>query len=85
MLMAENTSTVNISFREDLLKEIDDVARSESRTRSELVREAARMYIERKKRLRSIIASVQRTVRERGITEEDVEAEIKAYRESKRS
>ena len=85
MLMAENTSTVNISFREDLLKEIDEVARSESRTRSELVREAARMYIERKKRLRSIIASVQRTVRERGITEEDVEAEIKAYRESKRS
>ena len=85
MLMAENTSTVNISFREDLLKEIDDVARSESRTRSELVREAARMYIERKKRLRSIIASVQRVARERGITEEDVEAEIKAYRESKRS
>jgi CopG family transcriptional regulator/antitoxin EndoAI len=83
--MAENTSTVNISFREDLLKEIDEVARSESRTRSELVREAARMYIERKKRLRSIIASVQTTARERGITEEDVESEIKAYRESKRS
>ena len=46
--MAEKTNTVNISFREDLLHEIDEVARSESRSRSELLREAARLYIERK-------------------------------------
>jgi metal-responsive CopG/Arc/MetJ family transcriptional regulator len=83
--MAENTSTVNISFREDLLKEIDEVARSESRTRSELVREAARMYIERKKRLDSLIGSLRRSANERGISEADVEAELKAYRSNKRS
>lgn len=83
--MAEKTSTVNISFREDLLSEIDDVARSESRSRSELLREAARLYIERKKRMKAIIASVRKTVSERGITEEDVEAEIAAYRAEKKA
>jgi metal-responsive CopG/Arc/MetJ family transcriptional regulator len=42
-------STVNISFQEDLLNQIDKIAKNESRTRSELIREAARIYIERKK------------------------------------
>lgn len=41
-------STVNISFQEDLLKQIDSIARDEARTRSELIREAARIYIESK-------------------------------------
>lgn len=39
------TVTVNLSFRKDLLKAIDEAAKRESRTRSELVREAARNYI----------------------------------------
>ena len=78
--MAEKTSTVNISFREDLLKQIDQVARAESRSRSELVREAARMYIERKRRMDAVIESIRETVRQRGITEEDVAAEVAAVR-----
>lgn len=83
--MAEKTSTVNISFRDDLLNEIDEVARSESRSRSELLREAARLYIERKKRMKSVIDSIRRTVAERGITEADVAAEIAAYRAEKKA
>ncbi len=69
---------MNISFRQDLLKQIDEVARTESR--SELVREAARMYIERKRRMDAVIESIREIVRERGITEEDVAAEIAAVR-----
>ena len=34
------SSTVNISFNDDLLEKIDKVAREESRSRSELIREA---------------------------------------------
>ena len=78
--MAEKTSTVNISFRQDLLNQIDEVARTESRSRSELVREAARMYIERKRRMDAVIESIRETVRERGITEEDVATEVAAVR-----
>jgi hypothetical protein len=37
-------STVNISFQTDLLKQIDNIAQNEARTRSELIREAARLY-----------------------------------------
>jgi CopG family transcriptional regulator / antitoxin EndoAI len=81
--MAEKTSTVNISFRQDLLNQIDEVARTESRSRSELVREAARMYIERKRRLDAVIESIRETVRERGITEEDVAAEVAAVRSAR--
>jgi CopG family transcriptional regulator/antitoxin EndoAI len=82
--MAQKTSTVNISFRGDLLKEIDEVARTESRTRSELVREAARMYIERKKRMNAVIDSIRETVRQRGVSEDDLAAEIAAYRAEKK-
>jgi metal-responsive CopG/Arc/MetJ family transcriptional regulator len=49
-------STVNISFQEDLLEQIDKIAQNEARTRSELIREAARIYIERKKRWESIFS-----------------------------
>jgi len=43
-------STVNISFQDELLKEIDLVAKDEARSRSELIREAARFYIQRKQK-----------------------------------
>ncbi len=81
--MAEKTSTVNISFRQDLLNQIDEVARTESRSRSELVREAARMYIERKRRMDAVIEAIRETVRDRGITEEDVAAEVAAVRSAR--
>ncbi|MGA2959488.1 MAG: ribbon-helix-helix protein, CopG family [Thermodesulfobacteriota bacterium] len=37
--------TVNISFQDRLLEEIDAEAKRESRTRSELLREAAPLYV----------------------------------------
>lgn len=83
--MGEKTSTVNISFREDLLKEIDEVARSESRSRSELLREAARVYIERKRRLQAAMDSIRATAAANGLTEADVEEEIRLHRAERRS
>ncbi len=40
--------TVNISFDDDFLARIDKQAQLESRNRSELLREAVRMYLERR-------------------------------------
>lgn len=37
---------INISLPEELLREVDQVARRERRTRSEFFREAARRYLE---------------------------------------
>ncbi|NTV66980.1 MAG: ribbon-helix-helix protein, CopG family [Chlorobaculum sp.] len=39
------TVTDNISFQESLLKEIDKTAQKKHRSRSEFMREAARLYI----------------------------------------
>ena len=77
------SSTVNISFSDDLLKKIDQVAREESRSRSELIREAARGYIERKRRWKQIFEFGKMNVAKQGIAESDIEAEISAYRREK--
>jgi metal-responsive CopG/Arc/MetJ family transcriptional regulator len=45
------SNTVNISYNDDLLKQIDEFAHEESRSRSELIREAARSYIDRKRKV----------------------------------
>jgi metal-responsive CopG/Arc/MetJ family transcriptional regulator len=76
-------STVNISFQEDLLKQIDRIAQNEARTRSELIREAARLYIERKKKWESIFSYGESLSSEYGFTEKDVNDEIRKYREGK--
>ena len=78
------TGTVNISFQEGLLRQIDEMAQEESRSRSELIREAARIYIERKKRWKDIFAFGEKQVKRLRLTERDVESEIGLYRRSKR-
>ena len=76
-------STVNISFQEDLLGQIDQIAQNEARTRSELIREAARIYIERKKKWESIFAYGESISSKYKFTEEDINKEIHKYREEK--
>ncbi len=77
-------STVNISFSDKLLKEIDKVAQEESRSRSELLREAARSYIERKRRWARIFDAGAAAGRAKAVTPDVVDSEIAAYRREKR-
>lgn len=79
-----STVTVNISFQDALLRDIDRVARGEARSRSELLREAAREYISRRDRWHSIFATGQKIVRQQGLKPDDVAGEIQAFRRSKR-
>ena len=79
------TGTVNISFQKDLLRQIDDVAKEEARSRSELVREAARMYIERKTRWKEVFAYGKMQAQQLGLQEKDVAVEIRAYRKKQGS
>jgi metal-responsive CopG/Arc/MetJ family transcriptional regulator len=76
-------STVNISFQEDLLDQIDRIAQNEARTRSELIRDAARIYIERKKKWESIFSYGESLSSKYKFTEDDINNEIKKYREGK--
>ena len=76
-----NTKTVNISFRKDLLEKIDKVAKDEMRTRSELIREAARMYIERKARWEKIFEFGRQQAERLGLKEQDIAEEIRKFRQ----
>ncbi|MBF0245132.1 MAG: ribbon-helix-helix protein, CopG family [Planctomycetes bacterium] len=75
-----STKTVNIAFQDDLLREIDLFAKRESRSRSEFLREAARMYIDRKERWNDIFALGKDVAKSRKLTEGDVLKEIHAHR-----
>ena len=78
-----STSTVNVAFQTDLLREIDKVASEESRSRSEFLREAARAYIQRKRRWNGVF-SMGRAIAEAGrLVPDDVSREIKAHRRSR--
>jgi CopG family transcriptional regulator / antitoxin EndoAI len=77
------TITVNISFQTELLGLIDEVAREESRSRSELIREAARIYIERKQRWKDIFNFGNMLSTQGVVKEDDIKNEIQAYRKAK--
>ncbi len=76
--------TVNISFQDTLLKEIDEVAKAESRSRSELIREAARAYITRQNRWDSVFALGSDVAVRHGLTEADVMREVRKVRRRRR-
>ncbi|MDD5484104.1 MAG: ribbon-helix-helix domain-containing protein [Kiritimatiellae bacterium] len=75
--------TVNISFQDSLLREIDRVAHGEARSRSEFLREAARLYIQRKERWAGIFVLGRKIARGKKLKQQDVSAEIAAYRKNR--
>ena len=79
------TVTVNLSLQQRLLAEIDVEAKRESRSRSELLREAARQYIQRQRRWDRAFALGDSIARRRGVTQGDVSQEIRRVRGRRRS
>ena len=77
--------TVNISFQDALLAEIDAEAKRESRTRSELLREAARLYVRRQKEWEGVFALGDKLTKRRRLTAMDVVREIRSIRRRKNS
>jgi len=75
--------TVNISFQDSLLRDIDRVAQGEARSRSEFLREAARLYIQRKERWAGIFTLGRKITDGKKLKQQDVSAEITAYRKNK--
>ena len=78
------TVTVNVSFPRTLLKTMDRVAQQESRSRSELLREAARAYVERKDRWERLFAYWQDAARRSRVTPAEIERTIARIRTRRR-
>ena len=76
-------ATINLTFDDDLVKQIDLIANNESLTRTDLIYNSVKMYINRKQRLRELFAYGESIASERGLKENDVMEEIKKYRNGK--
>jgi metal-responsive CopG/Arc/MetJ family transcriptional regulator len=75
------TLTVNIPFRDDLLRQMDEFAKKEALSRDELVDKAIRIYLNKKK-LSEMREWRREYVAKHGvITEEEINEEIRKYRE----
>lgn len=76
---------MNIALSKDLLQEIDQTAREEYRTRSDLIREAARRYVGSKKRWKTLFRQASMAARRAGLDEQGVAKAIELVRARKRS
>lgn len=77
--MARITKTVTLSLPPEMDKKISALMKKEGRTRSELLREALRRYMEERE-WKEILRYGRMRAKEKGITEDQVEDIVDAYR-----
>jgi metal-responsive CopG/Arc/MetJ family transcriptional regulator len=76
-------ATINLTFDDDLIKQIDLIANNESLTRTDLIYNSVKMYINRKQKLQELFAYGECVALRNNFTEEDVMEEIKKYRNNR--
>ncbi|OGH05987.1 MAG: hypothetical protein A2W22_03625 [Candidatus Levybacteria bacterium RBG_16_35_11] len=80
------TQTLNIALPKDLVKKVDNVARKEYRNRSELIREALRIYLQDKEEWQQIFRAGEKAMKKMGIkSEEEVDKIMYEYRHGRKS
>lgn len=78
------TQTLNIALPKDLVKKVDAFADKEYKNRSELIREALRVYIARSERWDEILKTGKKYGKKVGIKSvEDVNRIVQEYRHGK--
>ena len=75
--------TINISLPKKLVKIMDDVAKSQFSSRSDLIRTAVITYVSREKKMLELFAYAKKKAQELKIKEEDVEDIIDDVRKGK--
>lgn len=80
--MGRTTKTITFSLPPEMAGQVEKVMQAEGRTRSELLREALRRYLEEREWKR-LLKYGQRRARELGITPDDVERLVDEYRAEK--
>jgi CopG family transcriptional regulator / antitoxin EndoAI len=73
-------ATINLSIPKQMLSEVDAEAKRECRSRSELVREALKIYLERRECWDDIFEFGQKLARRKGLAPKDVEVAIRETR-----
>ena len=75
---------VEVPFQADLLQQVDSFVDENVRSRTDIILEATKMYIDRKKNWQNMFSLGDRLALENNLTEADVVNEIKAYRRNKK-
>ena len=84
--MYMTTQTFNIALPNDLVQKVDQVAKREYRNRSELIREALRIYLEDKIEWEGIFKLGEKVMQTMGVKDEDdVNRIVSEYRHGKKS
>lgn len=79
------TQTLNIALPKELVKKVDKAAKKEYRNRSELIREALRVYLEDKNEWEEIFRLGEKTMKEMGVkSEEDIDKIVYEYRHGRK-
>jgi len=79
------TQTLNIALPKNLVKRVDKVAKREYRNRSELIREALRVYLTDKQEWEEIFAGGEAAMRKMGIkNEEEINKVVYEHRHGRR-
>ncbi len=75
-----DTVTINLSLQAAQLAEIDAAARREARSRSELLREAARRYVLRQRQWDDVFTLGDQLAHQHQLTEQDIAHEVVQHR-----
>lgn len=80
------TQTLNISLPKELVKKVDERAQKEYRNRSELIREALRVYMGRVESWDNIFQAGEKAMKEMGIkSEKQVDEIVYEFRHGRKS
>lgn len=77
--MPRTTRAITFSLPRDMADRVDDITAQQGRSRSELLREAVRRYVDECE-WRGLLKYGEQTARHRGIGPEDVVALVEEYR-----
>ena len=76
-------ATINLTLDNEILEKIDIFAKTESRTRSDLIYDSIQLYLEQKQKLQELFEYGENIAKKYNLTEEDVINEINDYRNNK--
>lgn len=80
------TQTLNIALPKELVQKVDEVAKKEYRNRSELIREALRVYLQDKSEWEDIFKVGEKAMKDLGIkSEEEVNKIVYEYKHGRKS
>ena len=77
--MGRTTKTITFSLPPDMADRVEEIMQQEGRTKSELLREALRRYIEERE-WRETFRYGEQQAREQGLKPKDVEVLVQEYR-----